>query len=178
MVAAKAYASGIPVWCAHDAIVDVASLVPNPGNPNKHPQFQIDLGAKIIKANGWRWPICISKRSGFITKGHGRLLFALALGASEVPVDYQDYEDEAAEWRDVLADNRLPEFADIDLELVKDILESVDALDADLTGYDPDELFKELDGSPNDAEFKEYDESVEDEVEFITCPECGHKWPK
>jgi hypothetical protein len=67
-----------------------------------------------------------------------------------------------------LADNRLPEFADIDLELVKDILESVDALDADLTGYSPDELFKELDGSPNDAEFKEYDESVEDEVEFIT----------
>jgi hypothetical protein len=27
-------------------------------------------------------------------------------------------------------------------------------------------------------DFKEYDESVEDEVEYITCPECGHKWPK
>lgn len=27
-------------------------------------------------------------------------------------------------------------------------------------------------------EFKEYDESVEDDVEFIECPECGHKFPK
>jgi ParB-like chromosome segregation protein Spo0J len=27
-------------------------------------------------------------------------------------------------------------------------------------------------------EFEEYTEDVENEVEYITCPECGHKWPK
>lgn len=27
-------------------------------------------------------------------------------------------------------------------------------------------------------DFKEYDESVEAEVEYIECPECGHRWPK
>ena len=27
-------------------------------------------------------------------------------------------------------------------------------------------------------DFKEYDESVEDEVEYITCPHCGEKFPK
>lgn len=27
-------------------------------------------------------------------------------------------------------------------------------------------------------EFKEYDESVADDVEYVTCPECGHKFPK
>jgi len=27
-------------------------------------------------------------------------------------------------------------------------------------------------------EFKEYDEDIADEVEFLTCPECGHKWAK
>lgn len=27
-------------------------------------------------------------------------------------------------------------------------------------------------------EFKEYDESVANEVEFLECPHCGHKWPK
>jgi hypothetical protein len=27
-------------------------------------------------------------------------------------------------------------------------------------------------------EFKEYDESIANEVEFIECPECGHKFPK
>ncbi len=31
---------------------------------------------------------------------------------------------------------------------------------------------------PENVEFKEYDESVEDEVEYITCSKCGHKWPK
>lgn len=31
---------------------------------------------------------------------------------------------------------------------------------------------------PPDVEFKEYDESVADDVEYIECPECGHKWPK
>ena len=28
------------------------------------------------------------------------------------------------------------------------------------------------------VEFPEYDESVADDVEYIECPECGHKWPK
>ena len=36
----------------------------------------------------------------------------------------------------------------------------------------------ELTGWGTGAEFKEYDESVADDVEYITCPECGHKWPK
>ena len=31
---------------------------------------------------------------------------------------------------------------------------------------------------PPNVEFPEYDESVADDVEYITCPECGHKWPK
>lgn len=35
----------------------------------------------------------------------------------------------------------------------------------------------ELDGSAL-PEFKEYDESVADEVEYVTCPHCGHRWPK
>jgi len=31
---------------------------------------------------------------------------------------------------------------------------------------------------PPNVEFPEYDESVAGEVEYVTCPECGHKWPK
>lgn len=29
-----------------------------------------------------------------------------------------------------------------------------------------------------DVEFKTYDEAAADGVEYITCPQCGHKWPK
>lgn len=53
-------ASSIPVYCAFDEIIDVAELVPNPRNPNKHPESQIQLLAKIIKAQGWRAPITVS----------------------------------------------------------------------------------------------------------------------
>jgi hypothetical protein len=162
----KAIADGIPVWCAHEAIVDILKLVPNPKNPNKHPQSQVDIGARIIKANGWRWPIAISKRSGFVSKGHGRLLFAQKLGVREVPVDYQDYETEADEWADVLADNKLQEFAEPDLDLVKDVLESVEALEDWRTAYDLEELNKEI-GSveiPGDDNFDEDPDGIETDI--------------
>ena len=70
------------------------------------------------------------------------------------------------------------DIGDTDGDLVKDILESIEGLDSELTGYDQDEIIKELDDTPPNVEFKEYDESTADDVEFITCPECGHKFPK
>jgi hypothetical protein len=51
----------------------------------------------------------------------------------------------------------------------------------DLTGlFYPEELSAILESAADAVlpDFKEYDESVEAEVEYITCPECGHKWPK
>lgn len=82
----KAYADGVPVFCAHDKIVDVATLVPNPKNPNQHPDAQIQLLGRIIRQTGWRQPITVSKRSGFIVKGHGRLSAALLEGMKQAPV--------------------------------------------------------------------------------------------
>ena len=29
-----------------------------------------------------------------------------------------------------------------------------------------------------DVSFKEYDESAADDVELVTCPKCGHSFPK
>ena len=40
-----------------------------------------------------------------------------------------------------------------------------------------DELDELLDNLDN-VQFKEYDESIADSVEYCTCPECGHKFPK
>lgn len=136
----KATANSIPVWCAHDEIGPLEKAIENPRNPNKHPEAQIKLLANIMKVQGIRNPITISKRSGFITKGAGRKMAALLNGWTEFPFDYQDYESEAAEYADLIADNRIAELSEPDLDLVKDILDSVEALDAGLTGYDPAEL--------------------------------------
>lgn len=128
--------------CAFDKMVATGELKPNPRNPNKHPKKQIELLAKIIKAQGWRAPITVSTRSGFIVRGHARLEAAKLLGLTECPVDFQDYASEAVEWADCIADNRLSELSDIDLPSIKDLLLELDtgALDMDLTGYDAESI--------------------------------------
>jgi len=98
------------------------------------------LLAKIIDYQGWRNPIVVSTRSGFIVKGHARLTAAEVLELEEVPVDYQDYDSEAQEWADMLADNRIAELAEIDRTVLKDLIEELDtgAVDIELTGYTDD----------------------------------------
>ena len=127
------------VECAFDEMVDLAKLVPNPRNPNKHPDGQIALLAKVIQAQGWRSPIVVSNRSGFITKGHGRYAAAQLLRAEQAPVDFQDYASEAEEWADMVADNRLAELAEISAPELGALLRDLEAsgLDMELTGFDP-----------------------------------------
>lgn len=138
----KAWADGVPVFCAHDAIVDVAKLVPNPKNPNQHPDNQIQLLGRIIRQTGWRQPITVSKRSGFIVKGHGRLSAALLEGIKEAPVDYQNYTNDAEEYADLVADNRIAELAETDNRLLADIFAEIDTgeIPMELTGYTEDEV--------------------------------------
>lgn len=128
----------IPVYCAHTELADTEALVDNPRNPNTHPEKQIKLLAKIIQNQGWRNPIVVSKRSGFVVKGHGRLMAARLLKCGKVPVDYQDYANEAAEWADMIADNRIAELAVADtkeLHALLSELESRGDIDLDLTGF-------------------------------------------
>jgi len=144
------FASGIPVHCAHDEIVDVETLVPNPRNPNRHSDEQIRLLAKIIKHQGWRAPITVSNRSGFIVRGHGRLAAAKLLGVDLAPVDRQNYGTEAAEWADLIADNRLSELSEMDNPTLKELLQELDSgmlevagADMEITGY-TDQALAEL----------------------------------
>jgi len=153
-------ASGIDVWCRHDALLDVTELVENPRNPNKHGDKQIALLAKIIKTQGWRAPITVSNRSGFIVKGHGRLHAARLLQVENVPVERQDYATEAEEYADLIADNRIAELADLDDGMLSGLLK--DAMftdfDMDLTGFDASSLLELASiagaGDPVDAEPK------------------------
>ena len=101
--------------CAHDELVPISKLKPHPRNRNTHPPDQIDRLAKIMEYQGWRTPIKVSTRSGFITSGHGRLAAAIKNKWTEVPVDYQDYETEEQEYADLTADNAIASWAELDL---------------------------------------------------------------
>lgn len=132
----------IPVRCAYDEVADVVNLVPHPRNPNKHPDEQIALLAKVIRHQGWRSPIVVSARSGFIVAGHGRLEAAKLLGVQSVPVDRQEFANEADEMAHLLADNRIAELADMDAALVADLLAELrdGGMDLELGGFTDDEF--------------------------------------
>ena len=142
----RAMIGGIPVFCAYDEIIPIAKAVPNPQNPNKHPDKQINLLAEIIKQQGWRAPITISTRSGYIVRGHGRLMAAKLLGVDSIPADFQNYESDAAEKADMIADNRIAEFSDLDEDILSALLEEINEsdLDIELAGFDFSELDKFL----------------------------------
>lgn len=140
------------VFCSHTEMRDPASLVEHPRNYNTHPAEQIRLLAKIIQHQGWRNPITVSKRSGYVVKGHGRLAAALQLGCSEVPVDVQEYKDEASEYADMIADNRIAELAEADQDALKGLLtdDVFEGFDIELTGFD-DSMIGSFDILPDDA---------------------------
>lgn len=137
---------GINVFCAFDEIIDVTQLVENPRNPNTHPEEQIAMLAKIIRHNGWRAPITISRRSGFIVRGHARRLAAFKAGSKFVPVEYQDYDCEAAEYADLVADNRIAELAELNKDDLCSILEDLNFLgyDTELAGISNEYLYNLL----------------------------------
>lgn len=115
------------VRCAHTKLVPITEIKEHPKNPNYHDREQIEILANVIKSTGWRTPIGVSKRSGFIIRGHGRFAAAKALGLQEVPVDFQDYETEAQELADLLADNKIADLGQVDYQGVSAVLKELPA---------------------------------------------------
>lgn len=184
-----------PVYCAHHSMVATDSLKPNPRNPNHHGERQIALLARIIKEQGWRQPITVSKRSGFIVRGHCRLEAAKLLGLSKVPVDMQEYKSKEAEEADMVADNKIAEFGETDTEILKAIIDDMDVSMRGLTGYDDRELQKlvglEIPEAPDLVQIaaasvetpakgkKGKTQEVEVKAatkERIECPKCHHRF--
>ena len=134
--------------CSYKEILDASSLKPNPKNPNKHSKDQIERLAKIIDYQGQRSPIVVSNQSGFITKGHGRLQAMKKLGWRRVAVDFQDYESEAQEYADIVADNAISEWSELDLSMINtDFTDFGPDFDIDLLGlkdFEIDVADKEL----------------------------------
>jgi len=122
------------IHCAHDKLVPIADLKPHPKNRNNHPDDQITRLAQILEYQGWRQPIKVSRLSGFITAGHGRLLAAQKLGLTEVPVNFQEYDSEAQEYADLVADNAIALWAEIDLSGIKDDIAKLPDVNLEMLG--------------------------------------------
>ena len=128
---------GPPVRIDQIEFVSTAELskLRHPKNPNTHSSEQIESLAKIIEFQGWRLPIKVSRLSGFITAGHGRLDAAELRGWRDVPVSYQDYESEEQEFADLVADNAIAEWSVLDFKSINEAIPNLGPdFDIDLLG--------------------------------------------
>lgn len=145
------------------AAVEIASLILHPRNPNIHSKAQIERLAEIIRYQGWRYPVNVSKRSGFVVSGHGRIEAAKFLGESQVPVSYQDFETDEQEYAAVVSDNAIASWAELDKALINmEIPELGPDFDVRMLGLDDFVL-----------DVSEKNELAEKKQ--ATCPSCGAK---
>lgn len=158
------------IRCPHDAVVSVKDLKPNPLNRNSHPKDQLERLAKILEYQGWRYPIKVSKRSGLITSGHGRLEAAKLLKWKEVPVSYQEYESEEQEYADTVSDNSIASWSELDLSGINsDLTDLGPDFDIDLLGIKEFSLVPEFEPGTEEEQSK-----LDEKKPVVTqCPNCG-----
>jgi DNA modification methylase len=142
-------------------------------NPRNNDQA-VDAVAESIRTFGFRQPLVVDA-DGVIVVGHTRYKAALKLGLEQVPVHVAKdlTPEEAKAYR--LADNRVGEIAEWNLELLPIEIAELQGLDfnLELLGFDSDELAKLLDPGVQDG-LTDPDEVPEPPEEPITRP--GDLW--
>jgi DNA modification methylase len=109
-------------------MIPIHELKDHPKNRNKHSDEQIERLAKLYEYHGIRHPIIVSELSGCIVAGHGRKLAGKKAGFDSMPVVFQKFADETAEYAFIQADNAIASWAELDLA----------GINADLPDLGPD----------------------------------------
>lgn len=117
--------------------VKLSDLKPYKENAKKHPKKQIDLLKQNIERFGFTTPVLIDSAQNIIA-GHGRLLAMKELGREAVPCVVMGTltEEEIKALR--LADNRIAEMGEWDMDLVIAELKDISTPLLDLTGFSKD----------------------------------------
>lgn len=159
------------IECAYNELVELHKLIPNPRNPNKHSSRQIDMLAKIIDFQGQRAPIVVSKRSGFLVVGHGRLEAIKKLGWEKCAVDFQDFKDEATEHAHMIADNKISELSETDNDMLIELSKDLgDDFDIELLGLGEDLPMEESEDEVQDIDKEKLD------LVILQCPHCSQSF--
>jgi len=154
----------------------IGSLKPFPDNPRRHPESQIAALMKSIKLV-WTVPILIDE-TAMILAGHGRLEAAKRLGMSEVPTVTIAGLSKSEKRAIVVADNRLPERAEWNFELLKKHFKGLIDLDFDveLTGFSTGEIDLILDGNSSQESTDPADDVSGFAVDGPAISKLGDVW--
>ena len=174
----------VEIKCSHHELMAIQNLCPNPKNTNQHSEKQINLLAEIIKFQGIRHPIIVSKRSGLIVAGHCRLESAKKLGLENFPVDFQDFKNEGEEYLFLESDNHIAELAEHDRKKMIENLEGMEIENLDLLGipdfttenlkmFNRDEMNDGLSSgtTPGEIDVDNFGDDLKN-----TCPRCKFEY--
>lgn len=153
--------------------VTLSELKPYEKNAKIHGSGQIEKLKASIEEFGFLTPCLIDEEYNLIA-GHGRVMAAKELGMESVPCVFVEGLSEAQRRAYILADNRLGELGEWDMDLVSNELKwlSENEFDIDLTGFQIEDQY--LDNEPID------DNGIGAEIENMTKSESithkGELW--
>lgn len=122
--------------------VAIELLKPYERNAKIHPQKQIDKIVDSIREFGFITP-CVIDSAYNVIAGHGRIMASEQMGLKTVPCVFIEGLTEEQRRAYILADNRLGELGEWDMDLVFDELGDLADMDFDIevTGFEmPEEL--------------------------------------
>lgn len=159
------------IRCLYDEMAEVSNLKPHPKNRNIHGTDQIERLAKLLKYQGIRAPIVVSKLSGCIVKGHGTLEAIKQNGWTQAPIVHQDFENDEMEYAFVQSDNSIASWAELDLSGINsDLGDMGPDFDLDLLGLKNFNLVPEFEPE------SEKDHGKLGEKKPVQCPSCGEQF--
>lgn len=131
--------------------IRIDDLKPYERNAKKHPEDQVEKIGKSIQELGFISPCLIDQEYNVIA-GHGRIMAAKKIGWETVPCVFVEGLTETERKAYILADNRLTEIGEWDMELVQEELAALteENFDIGLTGFDPDMRFDDSMAQIND----------------------------
>lgn len=153
--------------------VEIAKIKPYKNNAKIHGKNQLKKLQESISEFGFLTPCLIDQDFNLIA-GHGRVEAAKALGMREVPCVFVEELTEQQRKAYILADNKLSELAEWDLEILNQELAELSeaGMDITLVGF---ELNNEITQELNDG-VEISIESLGDENFKYECPECGFRF--
>lgn len=153
------------------ALRPVSELVPYARNARTHSAAQIVQLQASIREFGFVNPVLIDGENNIIA-GHGRVLAAQAEGMTDIPCVLVEHLSDTQRRAYILADNRLAEMSDWDMDMVSQELQKLndDNFDLTLTGFDDADMEMEP-PDPVDLSNEEDDEPTGNRV--LHCPKCG-----
>lgn len=140
---------------------DPAQLLANPFNFRKHPKNQQNGMNGVLSDVGWVQSVIVNQRTNHLIDGHLRVSLALRNNEKSIPVVYVDLSEN--EEKKILATlDYTSSLADIDKDILEDLIKDVQTDDAQVLQLLSDMLEEQL-----EIDVDEPKQDKDDEPQFI-----------